>query len=114
MVANVVVDQHEQGALRPYYFSPGHPKRTHPFTPQLNQDLTAEISSYTAKALDRIGTTYYSKEGYDDFYYGKGAAYGDAHGSVCLLYEQGSTRGHLRNTPSGEWTFGSDDPEVRH
>ena len=99
---NVVVDQHEQGALRPYYFSPGHPKRTHPFTPQLNQDLTAEISSYTAKALDRIGTTYYSKEGYDDFYYGKGAAYGDAHGSVCLLYEQGSTRGHLRNTPSGE------------
>ena len=103
---NVVVDQHEQGALRPYYFSPGHPKRTHPFTPQLNQDLTAEISSYTAKALDRIGTTYYSKEGYDDFYYGKGAAYGDAHGSVCLLYEQGSTRGHLRNTPSGEWTFG--------
>ena len=103
---NVVVDQHEQGALRPYYFSPGHPKRTHPYTPQLNQDLTAEVSSYTAKALDRIGTTYYSKEGYDDFYYGKGAAYGDAHGSVCLLYEQGSTRGHLRNTPSGVWTFG--------
>ena len=46
-----------KGRLRPYYFSPGHPKRTHPFTPQLNQDLTAEISSYTAKALDRIGTT---------------------------------------------------------
>lgn len=103
---NVVVDLHEQGALRPYYFSPGHPKRTHPLTPQLNQDLTVAISAYTAKALDRIGTTYYSKEGYDDYYYGKGAAYGDAHGSVCLLYEQGSTRGHLRQTPSGEWTFG--------
>ncbi|MDR2763819.1 MAG: peptidase M14 [Tannerella sp.] len=103
---NVVADQHEQGATRPYYFSPGHPKRTHPLTTQLNQDLTAEISSYTARALDRIGTTYYSKEGYDDFYYGKGAAYGDIHGSVCLLYEQGSTRGHLRQTPNGEWSFG--------
>jgi hypothetical protein len=103
---NVVTDQHEQGATRPYYFSPGHPKRTHPLTTQLNQDLTAEISAYTARALDRIGTTYYSKEGYDDFYYGKGAAYGDIHGSVCLLYEQGSTRGHLRQTPNGEWSFG--------
>lgn len=102
---NVVVDQHEQTAPRPFYFSPGHPKRTHPLTPQLNQDLTAEISSYTARELDKIGTTYYSKEGYDDFYYGKGASYGDIHGSVCLLYEQGTTRGHLRRTPNGEWEF---------
>jgi hypothetical protein len=103
---NVVADQHEQGATQPYYFSPGHPKRTHLLTTQLNQDLTAEISAYTAKALDGIGTAYFSKEGYDDFYYGKGAAYGDIHGSVCLLYEQGSTRGHLRQTTYGEWTFG--------
>jgi hypothetical protein len=102
---NVVADYHEQGATRPYYFSPGHPKRTHPLTPQLNQDLTAEITAYTAKTLDQIGTTYYSKEGYDDFYYGKGAAYGDIHGSVCLLYEQGSARGHLRQTVNGEWSF---------
>lgn len=102
---NVVADLHEQGATHPYYFSPGHPKRTHPLTTQLNQDMTAEISGYTAKNLDQIGTTYYSKEGYDDYYYGKGAAYGDIHGSVCLLYEQGSTRGHLRQTVNGEWSF---------
>lgn len=102
---NVLVDFHEQEATLPYYFSPGHPKRTHPLTPQLNQDLTAEISSYIAKTLDNIGTPYYSKEGFDDFYYGKSAAYGDIHGSVCLLYEQGSTRGHLRNTPYGVWPF---------
>jgi hypothetical protein len=102
---NVVADQHEQGAMKPYYFSPGHPKRTHPLTSPLNQELTAEITAYTAKAMDRIGTSYYSKEGYDDFYYGKGAAYGDIHGSVCILYEQGATRGHLRETPEGIWTF---------
>lgn len=102
---NIVVDQHEQGSARPYYFSPGHPKRTHPFTPQLNQDLTTEISSYCAKELDKIGTGYYSKEGYDDYYYGKGAAYGDIHGSVCLLYEQGTSRGHLRMTVNGIRSF---------
>lgn len=102
---NIVVDQHEQGSARPYYFSPGHPKRTHPFTPQLNQDLTAEISSYCAMELDKIGTGYYSKEGYDDYYYGKGAAYGDVHGSVCLLYEQGTSRGHLRMTANGIRSF---------
>lgn len=102
---NVVVDQHEQGAPRPFYFSPGHPKRTHPLTPAENQRLTAEISAYTAQALDRIGTLYYSKEGYDDFYYGKGAAYGDIHGSVCLLFEQGATRGHLKETRNGIWPF---------
>lgn len=102
---NVVADQHEQGAARPYYFSPGHPKRTHPFTPSVNQVLTSEISSYCAAELDKIGTSYYSKEGYDDYYYGKGAAYGDIHGSVCLLYEQGAIRGHLKEMPSGIRSF---------
>ena len=98
---NVLADLHEQGSARPFYMSPGHPKRTHQLTPQENQDLTAEVSSYVATELDSIGTTYYSKEGYDDYYYGKGAAYGDIHGSVCLLYEQGTTRGHLRKTADG-------------
>lgn len=102
---NIVVDQHEQGSARPFYFSPGHPKRTHPLTPQLNQDLTAKVSSHVAGELDKIGTVYYSKEGYDDYYYGKGAAYGDIHGSVCLLYEQGTSRGHHRMTVNGPRTF---------
>lgn len=102
---NVVADLHEQGSARPYYFSPGHPKRTHQLTTQLNQDFTAEISSYCAAELDKIGTGYYSKEGYDDYYYGKGAAYGDIHGSICLLYEQGTSRGHLRMTVNGIRSF---------
>lgn len=102
---NVVADLHEQGSARPYYFSPGHPKRTHQLTTQLNQDFTTEISSYCAAELDKIGTGYYSKEGYDDYYYGKGAAYGDIHGSICLLYEQGTSRGHLRMTANGIRSF---------
>lgn len=102
---NVVADLHEQGSARQYYFSPGHPKRTHPLTSQLNQDFTKRVSNEVAAQLDKIGTGYYSKEGYDDFYYGKGAAYGDIHGGVCLLYEQGTSRGHLRETVNGPRSF---------
>jgi hypothetical protein len=102
---NLVADHHEQGSSRHFYFSPGHPKRTHPLTPQTNQELTAEVSAFCAKELDRAGSFYFSKEGYDDFYYGKGAAYGDIHGSVCLLYEQAATRGHVRETRHGVRTF---------
>jgi hypothetical protein len=107
-VANVVCDFHEQGGDRNYYFSPGHPKRTHPLTPIINQDLTGKLTAYCAHALDEIGTLYYSKEGYDDYYYGKGGAYGDIHGSVSILFEQPSSRGHLRPTRnSGEMSFAS-------
>ena len=102
---HLAVDFHEQGPSRHYYFSPGHPKRTHPLTSQLNQTVTAEVSAFCAGELDKIGTLYYSKEGYDDFYYGKGAAYGDIRGSVCLLYEQPTTRGHLRETRHGVRSF---------
>lgn len=102
---NIVADQHEQGSARPFYFSPGDANRTHPLTSKLNQELTTEVSSYCALGLDKIGTGYYSKEGYDDYYYGKGAAYGDIHGSVCLLYEQGTSRGHLRMTVNGIRSF---------
>jgi len=102
---NVVTDLHEQGSARQYYFSPGHPKRTHPLTTQINQEYTTKISAEVASLLDNIGTGYYSKEGYDDYYYGKGAAYGDIHGAICLLYEQGTSRGHLRETVNGPRAF---------
>jgi hypothetical protein len=107
-MANVVCDFHEQGGDRNYYFSPGHPKRTHARVSQFNQDLTSKLTTYSAKALDQIGTLYFSKEGYDDYYLGKGAAYGDIHGSVSILYEQLASRGHLRPTRNyGEMSFAS-------
>lgn len=102
---NLLADLHEQGADRPYYFSPGHPKRVHDLVSADNQALAAEVSTFIAGELDQIGTLYYSKEGYDDYYLGKGAAYGDIHGSICLLYEQGTSRGHLRETKNGVRSF---------
>lgn len=103
---NVVSDHHEQGGdSKGFYFSPGHPLRTHPLTPQRNQDLTVAITSSTAKALDNIQSPYFSKESYDDFYLGKGGAYCDVQGSVGLLYEQVASRGYLRPTSTGDMPF---------
>ena len=103
---NVVGDLHEQGGdSKGFYFSPGHPHRTHPLTPQQNQQLTSAITNSTAYALDDIGTLYYSKEGYDDFYVGKGAAYPDMQGSIGILYEQVASRGYLRPTSTGLMPF---------
>ena len=102
---NLLADLHEQGSARPYYFSPGHPKRIHDLVTDENQAFAHKVSESVAEQLDQIGTLYYSKEGYDDYYMGKGAAYGDIHGSICLLYEQGTSRGHLRETKNGLRAF---------
>jgi hypothetical protein len=76
------------GTNSTFFFQPGIPSRTHPLTPQVNQDLTASIGEYHAEALDEIQTLYYSRESFDDFYYGKGSTYPDIFGTVGILFEQ--------------------------
>jgi len=71
----------------------------------MNQDLTKEIATYHAKALDKIGSLYYSEESFDDFYYGKGSTFPDINGSIGILFEQGSSRGHAQETVNGILTF---------
>ncbi|MDB2420390.1 M14 family metallopeptidase, partial [Flavobacteriaceae bacterium] len=102
---NILTDHHEMGSNSTFFFQPGIPSRTHPLTPQLNQDLTKEIGTYHAKALDKIGSQYYSEESYDDFYYGKGSTFPDINGSIGILFEQGSSRGHAQETSNGVLTF---------
>lgn len=102
---NVLTDHHEMGTNSTFFFMPGVPSRVHPLTPKLNQELTERIGDYHAEALDAIGSLYYSKEGYDDFYYGKGSTYPDANGCIGILFEQGSSRGHLQESENGELSF---------
>ncbi len=102
---NILTDHHEMGSNSTFFFMPGEPTRTHPLTPPKNQELTARIGRYHAEALDAIGSLYYSGEGYDDFYYGKGSTYPDANGGVGILFEQASSRGHARQTDNGLLTF---------
>ena len=102
---NILTDHHEMGTNTTYFFQPGIPSRTHPLTPKLNQKLTSKISNYHAKALDNIGSLYYSKENFDDFYYGKGSTFPDINGGIGILFEQASARGHIQQTVNGYLTF---------
>ncbi len=102
---NIVTDHHEMGTHSTFFFQPGIPSRTHPLTPKLNQELTKVIGNYHAKALDKIGSLYYTEENFDDFYYGKGSTFPDINGSIGILFEQGSSRGHIQETANGLLTF---------
>lgn len=102
---NILTDHHEMGSNSTFFFMPGEPTRVNPITPQKNQDLTAKIGTYHQAALDELGSLYYSGEGYDDFYYGKGSTYPDANGCIGILFEQASSRGHLQKTDNGLLSF---------
>jgi hypothetical protein len=102
---NVLTDHHEMGTNATFFFQPGVPSRVNPLTPPKNQELTAKIGTYHARYLDKIGSLYYTKEGYDDFYYGKGSTFPDIHGAVGILFEQASSRGHLQESSNGLLSF---------
>ena len=102
---NILTDHHEMGTNTSFFFQPGIPSRTHPLTPKLNQELTKGIATYHAKALDKIGSLYYSEESFDDFYYGKGSTFPDINGGIGILFEQASSRGHIQESDNGVLTF---------
>ncbi|MEO0570893.1 MAG: M14 family zinc carboxypeptidase [Bacteroidota bacterium] len=102
---NIVTDNHEMGTNSTYFFQPGEPSRVHPLTPKINQELTTEIGTYHARALDKIGSLYYSEENFDDYYYGKGSTFPDVNGGIGILFEQGSSRGHIQESENGVLTF---------
>lgn len=102
---NILTDHHEQGSNATFFFQPGVPSRVNPLTPVKNQELTNKIATYHAQFLDRIGSLYFTKENYDDFYYGKGSTYPDVNGAIGILFEQASSRGHAQQTSNGVLRF---------
>ena len=102
---NIVSDHHEMGTNSTFFFQPGVPSRVNPLIPNFNQELTEKIAKYHSEHLDKIGSLYYSKENYDDFYFGKGSTYPDINGSIGILFEQASSRGHLQQSQNGILTF---------
>lgn len=102
---NVLTDHHEMGTNATFFFQPGVPSRMHPLTPEKNLELTKKIGTYHAKALDEIGSLYYTQEGYDDFYYGKGSTFPDVQGAIGILFEQASSRGHAQESVNGILRF---------
>jgi hypothetical protein len=102
---HVITDFHETRSHDSYFFQPGVPFRTHPLTPPANQQLTAAIARHHARAFDARGEIYFTREVYDDFYYGKGSTYPDVQGMIGILFEQPSSRGQLLINSNGELSF---------
>jgi len=102
---NVQTDHHEMGSDATFFFQPGIPSRKNPLIPEQNVTITEKIAEYHAKALDEQKRYYYSKESFDDFYFGKGSTYPDIQGGIGILFEQASSRGHLRETENGLLSF---------
>ena len=77
-----------------------------PIMPKKNyEDLNNLFGNYFAKALDSIGSFYFTKEAFDGTYPGYGSSYPDIQGGLGLLFEQASSRGHKQKTAFGEITF---------
>nr|WP_106131727.1 M14 family zinc carboxypeptidase [Mongoliibacter ruber]PRY90479.1 zinc carboxypeptidase [Mongoliibacter ruber] len=104
---NVVGDFHEMGTNSTYFFEPTKPfSSENPVVPRKNyEDINSKFASYFAKALDDIGSLYWTKEVFDNSYPGYGSTYPDIQGGLGLVFEQGSSRGHIQASQRGEITF---------
>ncbi|RDY61007.1 M14 family zinc carboxypeptidase [Flagellimonas nanhaiensis] len=104
---NVVTDFHEMGTQSSYFFEPMKDNASlNPIMPKENYiDLNNLFGEYFSKALDSIGSFYFTKEVFDGTYPGYGSSYPDLQGALALLFEQASSRGHKQTTAFGEITF---------
>ena len=102
---HILTDFHEMGTDSTYFFQPGVRSRKNPLTPDENVTLTEALAQYHAAAFDEQGELYFTQEAFDDFYAGKGSTYPDLHGSIGILFEQASSRGHLQDSINGKLAF---------
>ena len=96
----LVVDSHEMGFESTYLFNPPRD----PFNPHLpgsTQSWWARFNADQARAFDRKGWSYYTREWADEFYPGYGSSLALYMGAVGILYEQAGTDGQPVRKPSG-------------
>ncbi len=102
---NVLTDHHEMGTNSTYFFQPGVPSRDNPLTPARTFELTGKLAEFHADYLNEFGVLYWTEEVFDDFYLGKGSTYPDLQGTIGILFEQASSRGHLQESQHGDLDF---------
>jgi hypothetical protein len=104
---NVGTDYHEMQTSGTNFFEPTKPYGSeNPVIPRSNYDgLNAIFAKYFSKALDDIGSLYFTKEVFDNSYPGYGSTYPDIHGGLGLVFEQASSRGHVQKSTTKEVLF---------
>jgi len=104
---NVCTDYHEMGTNGTNFFEPTKPYGSeNPVVPRANYDkVNTLFAGYFSKALDEIGSLYFTKEVFDNSYPGYGSTYPDIHGGLGLVFEQASSRGHVQQSSTKEVWF---------
>ena len=103
---NVVTDFHEMGTNSTHFFEPTKSNAENPLVTQDNYKLlNGKFAKYFEQAMNEIGSMYYTKESFDNFYPGYGSSYPDMQGGLGLLFEQGSSRGHAQESDNGVLTY---------
>nr|WP_070958813.1 M14 family zinc carboxypeptidase [Hyphomonas sp. Mor2] len=97
----VSADYHEMGSAAPYYFHPGEALRRNPLIPERARELTKGIGERHAAFLDSEAKLYWTEQGFDNFYIGKGSTYPQINGSLGILFEAGAARGGAVQTERG-------------
>ncbi|OAV69680.1 Zinc carboxypeptidase [Bacteroidales bacterium Barb4] len=100
---NVYLDYHEMGSESSYYFepSPPHTWSTHTVPESNYTVLNGILANYFSKALNSIGSLYFTKESFTNLSPVYGSTYPDYQGGVGTTLEVGSTAGVLIETEAG-------------
>ncbi|AXE16819.1 hypothetical protein DR864_03245 [Runella rosea] len=102
---NVQIDFHEMGANATYYFEPTPKRHESPIIPQFIYDENAIFAKYHAKALDEIGSLYFTKENFDNLSPIYGSTYPKFYGTIAATFEQAGSGGMMKETANGLLTF---------
>lgn len=103
----VMTDHHEMGTNSTFYFDPGKNSSNNPIVPgQLYDAVYPKFGEYFSKAMNSIGSLYFTKEAFDKLYPGYGSSYVNFYGGAGFLFEQASSRGHAQKTSTIPLTFG--------
>jgi hypothetical protein len=104
---NVVTDFHEMGTNSTYFFEPMKDIGSKdPIMPKENYTTLNDLfAGYFEKAMNKIGSLYFTRERFDGTYPGYGSSYPDLHGGLALLFEQASSRGHIQKSDYGLLEF---------
>jgi hypothetical protein len=98
----LVVDSHEMGALDTYLFSP--PRE--PFNPNMTERMKKWWKVFAedqAKAFDRYGWSYYTKDWNEEWFPGYGSSWSLYLGALGILYEQAGVEGSLVKRDDGNY-----------
>jgi len=104
---NIITDFHEmRTSTNTFFFEPEKISGSViPMATKENAQLNAIFAKEFATNMEGLNTFYFTAELYDATYPGYGSTYGDLQGSLALLFEQTSTRGHLKKMDIGTLTF---------